>query len=235
MLDDVGCTDLTKKVIDALSETDWIVVAWNRAVESIVSGRTKVLSTNRGVWRIHCDTMKSVSELSHCGEILSRLHQLNDIRPLPAIRAIAPVLPLDMSSPIAMLRAIPYREMPEDLWRQYAWNMSVDEVTFETTSICSIKNGVWTIKCRSRHAAEFLQNDEPIRGMIWWLNRIRPLPEMTQIVVLTADMRDEKTMSEDNRGISSEEKKDDETCLPDGIMDRELRQMLMRLRKKSAS
>ncbi len=237
MLDDAGCTVLSKDMIFALSERDWLVVAWNCAVEKIVSGRTKVLSTNRGIWRIQCDTMETVSELSCCRQVLLRLHQLNDIRQLPPIRAIAPVPPLDMSSPIAMLRAMPYREMPEALWRQYAWNISVDAVTSETTSICSIKNGVWTIKCRSQHAAEFLRNDERVRGMIWWLNRIRALPEMNRIVVLMADMAHEQTVTDGNKCHSLDETEvcEGEPELPDGIRDRELRRMLMRLKKKGAS
>ena len=230
MPDEDKWTFLSRDAAWSLSGTQWLDMAWTLATREQVRGQTRVVSTQNGAWRISCDSMDTIASLLPYGRILAKLHALHDIRPLPPVRELSPMPPLDFGKPLTMLRNIPWKEMPEELWRRYAWRMAVDAETAETTEIATIQNGNWHIRCRSQHAWNFLQFPQPVLGMLAWFSKMRPLPAAKAITPILAELPTE------NRAESAQIPfVDDDPDIPASIASPELRRILANLRPKNRS
>ncbi len=229
MPDEERWSFLRPEVAWALSEAQWLEMGWSLAASGQVRGQTRVVSTAGGVWRIACDSMDSVASLIPCGNIIKKLHKLHEIRPLPEIRELSPVPPNAFGRPMAMLRSIPWKNMPEPLWHKFAWRMAVDAETAETTEVFAIQNGTWHIRCHSQHAWEFLQFPQAVLGMLSWFSRMRPLPEARSIAPVMG------TISANPEKIAVSMQPQDDPDIPQTISDPRMRRILAHLRPRNRS
>ena len=188
---------LKESDLACLGGAEWVAMAWSLAVDGIARGKTRVADTKDGIWRIACDSMKTIASLIPHGRIVARLHALHERRRLPELRGIAPIPPTEFGQPVAMLRGIAWRQMPEAMWRRFAWQMSVDARTAERTELAGTDHGVWRVVCHSRHAWEFLRDPTPVLGMLAWIDRMRPLGVPQRLVVTMGDVRDDGPARED--------------------------------------
>lgn len=189
MLDEGIFTWLTHDVIYSMTAKEWLVAAFHLACDGIVAGKAEVDSTNNGIWRISCESMQTVASLADLREVKTRLLQLDQKRRLPPIKKLVLVPPTGVGTPVAMIRAIPFEQMPEELWHKFAWKMSVDPETANASELIGIKNGIWQVRCHSDHAWQFLQNEEHIMNMLAWISQFRKLPEISHIQVFLGEIR----------------------------------------------
>lgn len=229
MIDAYSHPYLTHELVYAVSLETWVSMAWNIAVEGIVRGKSRVSSTQHGVWRIWVDSMETIASMIPHGEIIRRLHDLSAFRALPPIEFLAPMPPIEMGRPMAMLRSIAWEKMPDHLWLDCAWHICVDKVTARDTEISSTIQGVWTVRCRSKAAWDMIRQPEPILGMLRWISKMRPLPPVTRlspVLVMTS-----------SDGIQSEPQDlpDDDDAIPASISDPTIRRVLARLKPRKSN
>ncbi len=223
MLDAKKIAHLTQDTVYALSSNDWLMSCWHLATDGIVSGTTSVLRTDNGYWRISCDSLKTASLLHNEGEIIHRLHQLHELRPLPPVRKIIPIPPANPGTLMDMLKTVPYQQMPEHLWRSFAWQNSVDPITANSTEIISFCNGILRIKCHSEHAWIVLQEPQPVLKMLKWFGTLRKLPEITGLVPSLGEIQIKPCETECSQEIL------DDAAIPEDITDPEMRKLLTRI------
>ena len=181
--------NVENEVAWSMSNSEWLKSAWNLACKDITESPTRILSCENGVWKVSCDTLSDAARLLNHPKVMANIGQLGMVRPLPMIRSIRPILPKTMTSPSTMICQIPIYQMPEKYWHELVWKLSVDEITASTTAIAAIENGVWRIRCDSRHAWDFLQNPEPIFEKIAFLGQVRPLRELKRIELLLGNIK----------------------------------------------
>ena len=191
MLDANKISHLTQETVWELSDREWLIAAWHLAVDGIVSGKTEIVRIREGVWFVQCDSMMQIGELFQNKEIVARVHQLSSIRRLPRLICFEPIAPNGFGSPMNMLKCVPLRQMPEDLWRKLAWRQAVDTETADSTVLLRCDEGIWQVRCHSRHACEFLQHPEKTLAILAWMGRLRPLPEAKKINIVLGNMSEQ--------------------------------------------
>lgn len=191
MLDADKISYLTPENVWQLSAEEWQTCAWHLSISGILNGETQILRSNGGRWAVACAEMRDVAVLQTPWEIIKRIHQLSEIRPLPELRSICVIPPMRFGTPMNMLKSVPYKQMPENLWIELAWRISVDETTAKTTKLISANNGVYQVRCNSMHAWEALKSPEITLNLLAWLSGLRKLPEAHKIVCLLGDIPSE--------------------------------------------
>ena len=169
----------------------WLHAAWDAAVEGIEG--SSVVKTDNGFWFIQCETLETLQSLQACGQIIARIHHIDEIRMLPQLRWIVLLPPNRFCSPFSLLKEHVVRQMPEHQWIKYAYQLSVDPITGQTSSVSAIDNGVWHIRCTSEHAYRTLQSPQTMMGMIHWLaQKYRPLPALHQLKLSLGQIQNEE-------------------------------------------
>ena len=158
-------------VIKSMSPEDWTKSAWDAAVEGIVCGNATILGTDNGIWRVRCETLETLRSLQGRGEIIARLHHIHELRQLPALRGLSLIPPDDFCSPFALIKRNVILQMPVHQWIKYAYQLCVDDETARTSSVVAIDNGIYHIRCDSKHAYQALQYPQTLIGMMCWLSR----------------------------------------------------------------
>ena len=74
--------------------------------------------------------------------------------------------------------------MPEKYWHELVWGLSVDDTTARTSSIASIENGIWRIRCDSQHAWQALQKPDAVFEKIAFLAQVRPVQPLKRLELL---------------------------------------------------
>ncbi|MBR4986764.1 MAG: hypothetical protein IKY83_13615 [Proteobacteria bacterium] len=188
MLDADKISHLTPDVVWQLSETEWRDCAWRTSVIGILSGKTLILKITNGKWFVACSETTDVALLQMPWEIIKRIRQLAQIRPLPEIISVCAIPPMRFGTPMSMLSCIPYRDMPEPLWIELAWRLSVDHETAQSTKLLSTSGGVYQVRCNSAHAWDALKHPELTLCMLAWFSSLRKLPDAHKIVCLLGDI-----------------------------------------------
>ena len=174
-----------------MSPDAWLRTAWDAAVEGIAG--SSVVKTDNGFWFIQCETLETLQALQDCGRIVAQLHQMDEYRKLPQLRGIVLLPPTHFSSPFSLLKNHVIQQMPEHQWLKYAYQLSVDSVTAQTSSVLAVDNGVWHVRCTSEHAYRMLQSPQTMMGMIHWLaQKYRPLPALYRLQLSLGHIQNEE-------------------------------------------
>lgn len=189
MLDADKFSHLSPETVWQLSDDEWQKSAWHLSISGILSGKTQILKCREGKWFVACADMRDVLALQAPWEIIKRLHQLSELRKLPELQMICAIPPMRFGSLMSMLKCIPYKQMPENIWIELAWKLSVDQTTAQTTKLVSTSDGIYQVRCDSTHAWNELSTPDYTLAMLAWLSSLRKLPEARKIVRLLGDIK----------------------------------------------
>lgn len=197
---DMYLEELPESVIFAMSETQWLVAAWNAAVEGVAKGKTRVVSSRRGRWVVACTNAHDIAILTKNNDVLYKLRRIDSLRKLPYVRVVCPVPDAVTSSQarahgdlndvfqssgrstahpnipavtLDVLRRLPLKSMPLNLWQALAWKIAVGPEFSHRTQVRAVVEGSWIIVCDSAKTQSEIESTEAIALALRWLSRYR--------------------------------------------------------------